>query len=111
MEIWSSSSFDEFDFAGCIAHEDEAVATFSVVEHGFVSEIPAPSACVRHLSTCQKFTTGLEHEEEVESRYCLRGVRVGEVSHPGPPPTAHFETDRRQRCDPQDALRWSHTGA
>ena len=25
------------------------------------------------------------HKEDVESRYGLRGVRVGEASHPGPP--------------------------
>ena len=61
--------------------------------------IPAPSPCV---SSCVEFATnrrnatvdGFEsfeqgvlvvHEEDVESRYGLRGVRVGEASHPGPP--------------------------
>ena len=88
-----SHTFDKFDFAGCITHEDETVAAFSVVEHGgFVSAIRAPSSPY----SCMEFVTadGFEsfeqgvlvvHEEDVKSRYGLCGVRVGEASHPGPP--------------------------
>ena len=90
-----SHTFDKFDFAGCITHEDGTVAVFSVVEQcGFVSTIPAPSPC---FSCCLEYATnrrnatvdGFESFEhggvDVELRCGLRGVRVGEASHPGPP--------------------------
>ena len=97
-----SHSFDKFYFAGCITLEDETVATFGVVEHGcFLSAIPATSVHFSHCLSCQEFATNkrnatvdcsesfeqgvLVHEEDVESRHGLRGVRVGEASHPGPP--------------------------
>ena len=50
-----SQTFDKFDFARCITHEDETVAAFSAAEHGgFVRAIPAPSPCFR---SCVEFAT------------------------------------------------------
>ena len=64
------------------SHEDEGVATFSIVEYGgFVSTRRFSSSCVSH---CQESAT-TECSQTVESRYGLREVRVGEASHPGPP--------------------------
>ena len=76
-----SYTFDKFDFDGFITYEDEAVATFSAVEHGgFESTRRFSSPCFSH---CQELAT-TEGSQAVELRYGLRGVRVGEASHPGP---------------------------
>ena len=64
-----------------------------------MSAIPAPSPCFTSYlefatSTRNATVDGFEsfeqgvlvvHEEDVESRHGLRGVRVREASHPGPP--------------------------
>ena len=42
----------------------------------------ASSPCFSH---CQELATTIDGSEDDESRYGLRGVRVGEASHPGSP--------------------------
>ena len=54
-----------------ISHEDEAVATFSVVEHGgFMSDIAAPSACGTGVARVKLPGFCCNHQEECLHRRC-----------------------------------------
>ena len=103
-----SHTFDKFDLAGCITHECEGVATFSVVKHGgFVSARQASSPCFSH---CQELATTVGGSKDDESRYGLRGVRVGEASNPGPP-RRHGSLGTRVCPVTRRVLTYGHGGA